>query len=37
LELFDDVEEQEEVNDLLVWWNRSPYFFKVFILADSFT
>jgi hypothetical protein len=22
LDLFDDVEEQEEVNDLLVWWNR---------------
>ena len=22
LDLFDDVDEQEEVNDLLVWWNR---------------
>ena len=22
LDLFDDVEEQEEVNALLVWWNR---------------
>jgi hypothetical protein len=22
LELFDDVDEREEVDDLLVWWNR---------------
>jgi hypothetical protein len=22
LDLFDDVEEREEVNELLVWWNR---------------
>ena len=22
LELFDDVDEQEEINMLLVWWNR---------------
>jgi hypothetical protein len=22
LDLFDDPEEQEEVNDLTVWWNR---------------
>jgi hypothetical protein len=22
LELFEDVEENEEVNDLLAWWNR---------------
>jgi hypothetical protein len=22
LNLFDDAEEQEEVNDLVVWWNR---------------
>jgi hypothetical protein len=28
LDLFDDVEEQEEVNDLLVWWNRyGPFTF----------
>jgi hypothetical protein len=22
LDLFEDVDEQEEVNDLIVWWNR---------------
>lgn len=22
VDLFDDVDEQEEVNDLVVWWNR---------------
>jgi hypothetical protein len=22
LELFDDIDEKEEVDDLLVWWNR---------------
>jgi hypothetical protein len=22
LDLFEDVEEQQEVNDLLMWWNR---------------
>ncbi len=22
LELFDDIDEREEIDDLLVWWNR---------------
>ena len=22
LDLFDDIDEQEEVRDLIVWWNR---------------
>jgi len=22
LDLFDDIEEKEEVNELLMWWNR---------------
>ena len=26
LDLFDDTEEQEEVKDLLVWWNRYDWF-----------
>lgn len=25
LDLFEDIEEQEEVNDLLVWWNRYAF------------
>jgi hypothetical protein len=25
LELFDDIEEREEVDELLVWWNRCEF------------
>jgi len=25
LDLFDEVDEKEEVNDLLTWWNRYAY------------
>jgi hypothetical protein len=30
LELFDDIDEQEELRDLLVWWNRYAFAFHRF-------
>ena len=29
LELFDDVEEREEVDELLVWWNRCEFLIRM--------
>lgn len=30
LDLFEDVEEREEVNDLLTWWNRYAFIFSLY-------
>jgi hypothetical protein len=37
LDLLDDIEEREEVNDLLVWWNRCViiYLFQIYLRLTS--
>ena len=32
LDLFEDVDEREEVNDLLTWWNRYAFVFSCSVL-----
>jgi hypothetical protein len=34
LDLFDDVEEAEEVNDLLTWWNRCAFTVVIFCSSE---
>ena len=36
LELFDDIDEREEIDDLFVWWNRYDLYMVTVYRADDF-